>query len=74
MSLLQAVFRTQTIDSLDKVLSSLSGRNSPDDNEEFVKVVSAFFRYQVPCKGFSYDGLPPIYSIFRCLSRAFLAC
>ncbi len=44
MSLLQAVFRTQTIESLDKVLASLSGRNAPDDDEECVKVVSAFFR------------------------------
>ncbi|KAI0788345.1 hypothetical protein C8Q74DRAFT_1367079 [Fomes fomentarius] len=40
MSLLQAALRTQTIDSLDKVLATLSGRNSPDDHEEIVKVVN----------------------------------
>lgn len=38
MSLLQDVLRTQTLDSLDKTLSS--GRNTPDDDDELVNVVS----------------------------------
>ncbi|TFK86529.1 hypothetical protein K466DRAFT_550240 [Polyporus arcularius HHB13444] len=39
MSLLQDVLRTQTLDSLDKTLSS--GRNSPDDDNELIGVMSA---------------------------------
>ena len=41
MSLLQDVLRTQTLDSLDKALAS--GRNSPDDDDELVNVVSTHF-------------------------------
>ena len=38
MSLLQDLLRTQTIDSLDKALSS--GRTTPDDDDELINVVS----------------------------------
>ncbi len=38
MSLLQDLLRTQTLDSLDKALSS--GRTTPDDDDELINVVS----------------------------------
>lgn len=41
MSLLQDLLRTQTLDSLDKALSS--GRTTPDDDEELINVVSILF-------------------------------
>ena len=41
MSLLQDLLRTQTLDSLDKALSS--GRTTPDDDEELINVVSIVF-------------------------------
>ncbi len=55
MSLLQDVLRTQTIESLDKALAS--GRNSPDDDEELVNVVSALLCLQCTAWVCSYDGL-----------------
>ena len=41
MSLLQDLLRTQTLDSLDKALSS--GRTTPDDDDELINVVSILF-------------------------------
>ena len=38
MSLLQDVLRTQTLDSLEKTLTSV--RTTPDDDDELVNVVS----------------------------------
>ena len=46
MSLLQDLLRTQTLDSLDKALSS--GRTTPDDDDELINVVSILFYSCVP--------------------------
>ena len=48
MSLLQDVLRTQTLESLDRALAS--GRNSPDDDDELINVVSITFRTK-SCSG-----------------------
>ena len=70
MSLLQDVLRTQTLDSLDKALAS--GRNSPDDDDELVNVVSRYFcaRWFSPRFSQLLHNLP--YHSSRCLSPAVL--
>ena len=70
MSLLQDVLRTQTLDSLDKALAS--GRNSPDDDDELVNVVSRYFcaRWFSPRFSQLVHNLP--YHSSRCLSPAVL--